>query len=136
MKLEFCLKSNKPIEADDLSNQMAAIYYRDVKKLEFEIAERYCIGEIPIFFESAEYEEIEGPISQDVLVCIDRISNNLEDIHAVLLCSHNDFLDILKWHDGMMNVGTWVTGVRGLIVYGTIGEDHSTLLISYSVSDS
>ena len=136
MRLEFYLKSHKLIEAEDFSEQMAAIYHRDEKKLEFEIADSYCVGKIPIFFESAEYEEIEGPISQDVLGCIDRISNNLEDIHAVLLCSHNDFLDILKWHDGVMNVGTWVTGVRGLIVYGTIGEDHSTLLISYSVSDS
>ncbi|MBQ2835939.1 MAG: hypothetical protein IJE68_03810 [Clostridia bacterium] len=134
MKLEFCLKSNKTIDAYDLSKQMACIYHQDKKMLDFEMTD-YCIGEIPIFFEGGEYVEIEGKISQDVLGCINRIYDSLQDIKAVLLCSHNEFLDILKWHDGKMNVGTWVTGVRGLIVYGTIGEGHSTLLISYSISD-
>ena len=134
MRLEFHLESNNPIEVNDLSKQIASIYHRDEKMLDFEMTD-YCISEIYFFFESVEYEEIDRKISQDILGCINRIYDSLQDIKAVLLCSHNDFLDILKWHNGKMNVGTWVTGVRGLIVYGTIGEDHNTLLISYSVSD-
>lgn len=135
MKLQFYIQSDKPFAEEDIL-QMAVISREDEKrKLEFEKTENFSAGKIPIFFEHFDYEEIEGQLSQALLYNIATISEK-KSVEAVLMCTYEDFLDILQWSaEKEMKVEAFVTGNRGLILYSAIRKDNCILLVAYGISD-